>query len=156
MSPTKSFEVFFDGDCPLCRREIGVLRSLDRKSKIQFTDIAAPDFDDSVLSGISVSRADLMHRIHGRDSQTGTWVEGVEVFRRLYEAVGFRRLVALSRLAPIAWVLDRAYDWFAANRLWITGRKDSCETGVCAPKSSRGPISRSPAKVTRLNERLFN
>ena len=28
----------------------------------------------------------------------GTWVEGVEVFRRLYAAVGFTRLAAVSRL----------------------------------------------------------
>lgn len=37
-------EVFFDGDCPLCIREINMLRWLDKKNKIKFTDIAGPDF----------------------------------------------------------------------------------------------------------------
>jgi predicted DCC family thiol-disulfide oxidoreductase YuxK len=46
MIPTSDWhvEVFFDGDCPLCLREIKLLRWLDRKGRIRFTDIAAPDF----------------------------------------------------------------------------------------------------------------
>ncbi len=32
-------EVFFDGECPLCMREIRMLRRLDRKDRIRFTDI---------------------------------------------------------------------------------------------------------------------
>ena len=35
-------EVFFDGDCPLCVKEIGMLRWMDRKNRIRFTDIAEP------------------------------------------------------------------------------------------------------------------
>jgi predicted DCC family thiol-disulfide oxidoreductase YuxK len=120
-----AFEVFFDGACPLCRREILFLRRLDRRRAIRFTDIAAPDFDPSVLGR---SPHELMARIHGRDA-TGTLVEGVEVFRRLYAAVGFERLVALSRLAPIALLLEAGYRWFAANRLRLTGR---CNDDACA------------------------
>lgn len=120
------FEVFFDGDCPVCRREIRMLRWLDRKAAIRFTDIALPSFDAST---VGVTREALMARIHGRDLASGTILEGVEVFRRLYDLVGFGPIVALTRLAPFAWALDRAYAWFAAHRLRLTGR--ACTPATC-------------------------
>ncbi|MFC1609871.1 DCC1-like thiol-disulfide oxidoreductase family protein [Myxococcota bacterium] len=33
-------ELFYDGACPLCSREVKAIRRLDRKGRIQFTDIA--------------------------------------------------------------------------------------------------------------------
>lgn len=113
-------EVFYDGDCPLCTREIGWLRRMDRRGKIRFSDIAAPDFD---AARVGVPQADLMARIHARGAD-GEMVNGVEVFRRLYGAVGFSRLVAITRWPGISHVLDAAYRWFARNRLRLTGRCD--------------------------------
>jgi len=118
-------EVFFDGACPLCRREIGMLQGMDSRGRIAFTDIAAPGFDPS---SISRTREELMARIHAR-LPDGSLVEGVEVFRRLYGAVGFGALVWMSRLPGIAWALDAGYRWFAKNRLRLTGR---CDDGACA------------------------
>lgn len=123
-----TFEVFFDGQCPLCRREIELLRRFDRKGRVRFTDIARSEFDASV---IGKTQAELMARIHGRDLATGDLVEGVEVFRRLYAAVGFAPVVALTRIPPVSWALDHAYLWFAKNRLRLTGR-DQCTDGTCS------------------------
>jgi predicted DCC family thiol-disulfide oxidoreductase YuxK len=120
------FEVFFDGECPLCRRETELLRWLDRGARLRFTDISEPSFDPA---SIGLDRATLMGRIHGR-LPSGEIVEGVEVFRRLYNAVGFRRLVSVSRLPGISHALDTTYTWFARNRLRLTGR---CADGVCTP-----------------------
>ena len=136
------FEVFFDGDCPLCRREIAFLQRLDRRrNAIRFTDIAARGFDPAEHGLGSLRRADLMARIHGRAAD-GQVVEGVEVFRRLYAAVGFGPLVAVTRLRPIAALLDAGYRWFAANRLSLTGR---CDGDACllreAPASETLPAS---------------
>jgi predicted DCC family thiol-disulfide oxidoreductase YuxK len=58
----------------------------------------------------------------------GRILEGVEVFRQLYAAVGFGPLVAVTRLPGISALLDRGYRYFARNRLRWTGR---CEAGVC-------------------------
>ena len=118
-------EVFFDGECPLCVREITLLRRLDRHGKIHFTDIASPNFDAAALG---LTWQALMDRIHGR-LPDGTIIEGVEVFRRLYAAVGFGPLVAMSRCPGISQLLDLGYLTFAKNRLRLTGR---CTDDTCA------------------------
>jgi predicted DCC family thiol-disulfide oxidoreductase YuxK len=117
-------EVFYDGACPLCMREIRMLQGRDRRRRIRFVDIAADGFD---ASSIGPTWETLMARIHGR-LPDGTLIEGVEVFRRLYAAVGFAPLVALTRLPGIRHLLDLAYDAFARNRLRLTGR---CVDGTC-------------------------
>jgi len=123
---TYEVEVFYDGDCPLCQREISMLRRWDRHEKIRFTDIASPSFDAGV---VGKSHADLMAQMHGR-LPDGTWLQGVEVFRRLYAAVGFKRLAMLSRLPLISQILNLGYAVFARNRLRLTGRctAESCDT----------------------------
>ena len=111
-------EVFFDGACPLCMREIRMLQRRDRKARIRFTDIAAPDFDPAVTG---LTMAELMSEIRGR-LPNGERIAGVEVFRQLYAAVGFGPLVAATRLAGIRTLLDVGYRVFAKNRLKWTGR----------------------------------
>ena len=99
---------------------------MDRRGRILFTDISVPEFS---TEGLSVSFKDLMDRIHGR-LPDGTLVEGPEVFRRLYTAVGLGYLVAWTRLPGISWVVERAYALFAKHRLRFTGR---CHDGYCEP-----------------------
>ena len=111
-------EVFFDGDCPLCRREIGMLQRWDRHQRIRFTDIAKDDFD---AVAIGITQEELMAEIHAR-LPDGRWLRGVEVFRRLYSAVGFGPLVLLSRCPGISHLLNAGYRVFARNRLKWTGR----------------------------------
>jgi len=138
--PPGSFdvEVFFDGDCPLCLREIRLLRRLDRRGRIRFTDIAAAGFD---ASEVGIPWQALMDRIHGR-LPDGTLVEGVEVFRRLYAAVGFGPLVAVTRLPGLSHLLDLAYRAFARNRLKLTGR---CLDGRCEIHAGGAGAGRTPA-----------
>ncbi len=111
-------QVFYDGDCPLCSKEIALLKRMDRRERVLFTDIAAPDFDPAALGR---SWEALMDRIHGR-LPDGTWIEGVEVFRQLYAAVGLGWVASLMRLPVISWLLDWSYEVFAKNRLRWTGR----------------------------------
>lgn len=127
LDPGQIFEVFFDGDCPLCKREIDFLRRRDRAGRIRFTDISTPDFDPA---SVGSDMATLMGRIHGR-MPDGRLIEGLEVFRQLYDAVGFGPLVRLSRMPGVSALAERAYSLFARNRLRWTGR-GQCESGVCA------------------------
>jgi predicted DCC family thiol-disulfide oxidoreductase YuxK len=71
-----------------------------------------------------------MAKIYGR-LPDGTWITGVEVFRRLYSAVGFEPLVMLTRLPVIAQIMDLGYHVFAKNRLRLTGR---CTAQSCSAK----------------------
>lgn len=124
-------EVFYDGDCPLCMREINMLMRLDRAKRIRFTNIAAAGFD---ASAVGLDASTLMKKIHGR-LPSGELIEGVEVFRRLYHAVGFKKLVRISRAPVISQLLNVAYTVFAKNRLRLTGR---CENDVCALPPRKG------------------
>jgi predicted DCC family thiol-disulfide oxidoreductase YuxK len=111
-------EAFFDGACPVCRREMAWLRRWDRHCRIRFTDIAAADFR---AGEYGVTRDEFMTQIHAR-LPDGSWVRGVEVFRRLYTAVGWGPIVWLTRLPIVSSLLDVAYRVFARNRTRWTGR----------------------------------
>ena len=126
MTADYDIEVFFDGDCPLCVREINMLSRLDRRSRIKITDIAAPGFDAMATAGRSWD--ELMAEIHGR-LPDGTMVTGVEVFRRLYGAVGLGFVLAPTRWPLLRTLSDAAYTKFARNRLRLTGR---CTDQTCA------------------------
>lgn len=80
----RRIEVFYDGECPLCMKEIRLLRRLDRRARIRFTDISADCFSPQILDR---TMTDFMDEIHGR-LPNGQWITGVEVFRQLYAAVG--------------------------------------------------------------------
>jgi predicted DCC family thiol-disulfide oxidoreductase YuxK len=130
--PDYALELFFDGDCPLCSREVAFIRRLDRTRRIKLTDIAASDFDPTALGR---DFGELMARIHAR-LPDGTWLEGVEVFRRIYAAIGLGPLAALTRVPGLSWLTERAYDTFARNRLSWTGR---CDADVCTPRAHSKP-----------------
>ncbi len=117
-------EVFYDGGCPLCRREIATLQRWDSRGRIVFTDIDQPEFQADQLGK---THAELMAQIHGR-LPDGTLITGVEVFRRLYAAVGLGPLVAVTRLPGLSHLLNWGYGLFARNRLRLTSR---CTNETC-------------------------
>lgn len=127
-----TIEVFFDGDCPLCLREIRFLKWMDRKHRIRATDIATSDFDPQ---DYNKSMSDFMDEIQGR-LPDGSPVTGVEVFRRLYSAVGFAPLVWVTRWPGISHLLNVGYRIFAKNRLKLTGRCSGDTACAIASKST--------------------
>ena len=139
---SETFEVFYDGDCPLCVREIKTLRKLDRKDRIVFTDIAAQGFDARVTG---LSQGELMASIRGR-MPDGTPVEGVEVFRQLYGAVGLKPLIPLSRLPGIRQV------WMLATRS-LLGTACASRVAVQTRAASSQP-SRSKVEEQARSSRM--
>lgn len=118
-------EVFYGGDCPLCNREIQLLKWMDRRQRIRFTDIASPEF---LPQDYGKTMDDFMREIQGRLAD-GRWIHGVEVFRQLYAAVGLGPAVWVTRLPLLSQALDAGYRLFAKHRLRLTGRctPQSCE-----------------------------
>jgi predicted DCC family thiol-disulfide oxidoreductase YuxK len=135
---SRNIEVFFDGACPLCRREVAMLKRWDRHGRIIATDIAAPDFDPQTTGR---TWDDLMARIHGR-LPNGDIIEGVEVFRRLYSAIGLGWMVSITRWPGLRSLMDLGYRIFARNRLRLTGRCD-------ANSGCRLPANQDAAGVSR-------
>jgi predicted DCC family thiol-disulfide oxidoreductase YuxK len=120
--------ILYDGECPLCSREIRFLERRDReRGRIQLEDISRADFDPATYG---LDARQVMARIHGV-LPDGSVVEGVEVFRRAYPTVGLGWLLAPTRWPVLRRLADWAYRVFARNRLRWTGREKTCEDGRC-------------------------
>lgn len=125
---TGQFKILIDGACPLCKLEGKFLRRLDGgRGRLAFEDISAPEFDPHKYGK---TLDELMGQIHGVTA-TGKLVTGVEVFRRAYGAVGWGWLLAPTNWPILRRISDRAYVWFARNRLRLTGRQGACDSGRC-------------------------
>jgi predicted DCC family thiol-disulfide oxidoreductase YuxK len=113
--------LLYDGGCPLCLREVNVLRQRDRHGAIRFVDLDDPDYDPQRWGGISYREG--MARIHalGRD---GTVLRDLAVFREAYRLVGLGWLYAPTAWPLIAPIVDRIYAFWASQRLKLTGRPD--------------------------------
>lgn len=134
--PRWQIRVLYDAGCPLCAREGRLLERLDAgRGRIELEDISSPAFDAG-RHGLDL--ADLEARLHGV-LPDGSVVEGVEVLVRAYEAVGMGWLVRPARWPGVRWLLDRAYLWFARNRLRLTGRAPrSCRPGGACELAGSG------------------
>ncbi|MDA0268983.1 MAG: DUF393 domain-containing protein [Cyanobacteria bacterium] len=115
-------KLLFDGDCPLCVREVNFLQKKDAgRGLVAFVDIAADDYDPAQHGGVSFAAA--MGRIHAVMAD-GTVVKNVEVFRRVYAVLGMGWVYAATRWPLVGPVVDWAYDRWADWRLRMTGRPD--------------------------------
>jgi len=117
-----SYEIklLYDGECPLCLKEVNFLRKKDNgKGKIAFVDIASPDYCPADNQGIDYETA--MNRIHGILAD-GTVIKNVEVFRTIYEILGMGWIYAVTKLPIIGWIADQIYGIWAKSRLQLTGR----------------------------------
>uniref|UniRef100_A0A383VJS5 Thiol-disulfide oxidoreductase DCC n=1 Tax=Tetradesmus obliquus TaxID=3088 RepID=A0A383VJS5_TETOB len=84
--PGAEIRMLYDGECSLCMKEVKFLQGRDAAAgKIDFVDIAEPSYSPEDNAGITFQAA--MERIHAI-LPDGTIVKDIEVFRRLYEAVG--------------------------------------------------------------------
>ena len=111
---TKSLTVFYDGACPLCRREIAFYQDKTGADAIDWIDVSGKAGDDEVAPGLSRDQA--LRRFHIVDGN-GTVVSGGTAFAAIWASLpAFRPLGRLFRLRPFAWVLDRAYDAFMRVR----------------------------------------
>ncbi|XP_061369643.1 uncharacterized protein At5g50100, chloroplastic [Gastrolobium bilobum] len=113
-------KMLYDGDCPLCMREVNMLRERNESyGTIKFVDISSDDYSSEKNQGLDYET--VMGRIHAILSD-GTVVTDVEAFRKLYEQVGLGWVYAITKYEPIAKVADSIYGVWAKYRLQITGR----------------------------------
>ena len=103
--PATQVTVWFDGGCPLCRREIALMRRLDRRGRIAFVDVADP------AGSCPIDRADLLARFHAREGDI--LLSGAAAFGAMWRAIPMLRPLGLAARWPaVEWVLERAYRRF--------------------------------------------
>ena len=119
------FRLLYDGACPLCVREVEMLRAKDGgKGNLDLVDIASDDYDAKENAGIEYAEA--MKTIHGLDAANNVYT-GVEVFEKAYKAVGLGYVYAFTSVPWLARAADAAYDFWAGKRLAVTGRASMAE-----------------------------
>ena len=96
--------VMFDGDCPLCRREIGVYQSLVPLQAVAWQDVSKPTV------GLSATdQARYMARFHVRQKD-GSLLSGAAAFVALWLALpGWRWLGRIGRLPGVTALLELGY-----------------------------------------------
>lgn len=114
-----NLKFLYDGECPICKREICILQKKDTQSKIKFIDINSKDFLDSKPNNIDYKTA--MSQIHAIDSK-GNLLVGIPAFAAAYARCQLLVTSTFLRIPFIARALKPIYKLFAKNRLWITGR----------------------------------
>jgi len=113
-------KLLYDGECPLCLREVNFLQKRDAgRGLVQFVDIADDNYQPENHGGVNFETA--MGRIHGV-LPDGTVVKDVEVFRRVYEALGMGWVYAVTKLPIVGAIADWIYGLWADRRLALTGR----------------------------------
>ncbi|CAN6860491.1 unnamed protein product, partial [Brassica oleracea] len=113
-------KMLYDGDCPLCMREVNMLKERNEEyGTIKFVDISSNDYSPQENQGLDYKT--VMGQIHAIQSE-GNVVTGVEAFRKLYELVGLGWVYSITKFEPIGKVADAVYDFWAKYRLQVTGR----------------------------------
>lgn len=109
--PSPLLTVYFDGSCPLCRREIDMYRRLPQAMNLTWVDVSAGQDLGGVLSCEAA-----MARFHVRDSQ-GRLFSGAAAFSCLWRVFpGWRWLGLLSAWPPLSWLFEGAYRLFLPLR----------------------------------------
>ena len=106
---TAPLTVWFDSACPLCQREIALMRRLDRRGAITFVDACAPDV------ACPIDRADLLTRLHAQEN--GKLLSGAAAFAAMWRAIPLLRpLGIVAGWPPLTPVFEIAYRGFLRLR----------------------------------------
>ncbi|MBA1230672.1 DUF393 domain-containing protein [Pseudomonas viridiflava] len=104
--------LYFDGECPLCAREVNVLRARAAPHRLHFVDISDEAFDP-VAVGYTLEQ--MESALHARFDD-GTWVTGLDATLWSWRAAGLGVWAA-----PLSWpafrpLLNVAYRLFCRWR----------------------------------------
>ncbi len=109
--------VWYDGACPLCLREIALMRRLDARGAIEFADVSGEGPTDC-----PVDRALALERFHA--SEDGNVLSGAAAFAAMWRAIPLLRplgLIARNRavLAMLEWMYLRFLSIRPAIQRWL-------------------------------------
>ncbi len=102
--------VWYDGGCPLCLREIALMRRLDRRGAIDFVDAIKVSAE-----ACPIDRRALLARFHANEN--GQLLSGAAAFAAMWRAIPVLRPLGLAaRNRVVLAVLEAAYRGFLRVR----------------------------------------
>lgn len=109
--PHPELTIYYDGSCPLCRREIALYRRQPGAERLLWLDVSA-----GAPLGADLSCEAAMRRFHVRDAQ-GRLFSGGAAFARLWRALPAWRVIGWTfAWPPLSWLLALAYRVFLPLR----------------------------------------
>lgn len=103
--------VWYDRSCPLCRREIDLMRRLDRGRKIQFVDVTDPN------TACPLDRTEALARFHAMEN--GQVLSGAAAFAAMWRAIPVLWPLGMAARLPGA---ERLLDWAYGHFLTVRPR----------------------------------
>lgn len=130
-NPAFPLQIFYDGSCSVCSREVEQYGRRDRHGLLILIDISDPAFDPAPFN---ISREQFMYELHVID-RNGAIYRGIDAFRAIWLAFPSSKLlrlcvtlITLPLINPLARLCYRA---FARIRRYLPKRYDSCKSGSC-------------------------
>ena len=144
VKPHWQIKLLYDGECPLCVREVNFLTKKDAgRGIVKFVDIASLDYDPKENANIDFANA--MGKIHAI-LPDGTVIKNVEVFRQVYERLGMGWIYAITKIPVVGAIADLVYKVWADWRLKLTRRPD-LDTIIAQRQKKLKDLNSSRCKV---------
>ena len=100
-------KVYYDESCYVCSLEINTIRKRGEACGIEFVDISTDKFEDCDNKVWNDFETEMIGEFDGNITI------GIETFRNMYEAMGYKRAVRFSRLPVIREMFNLGYYAFA-------------------------------------------
>ena len=110
--------VFYDGACPLCRKEIQTYKQSDTSGAVEWLDISA----ESQALPLPLPRQLLLSRFHVQRPD-GTLISGARGFIEMWRHLpGWRWLARLCNTPGVPLILEAGYRGFLRIRPFVQRR----------------------------------
>jgi predicted DCC family thiol-disulfide oxidoreductase YuxK len=103
--------IYYDASCPICEREIRLLKEFDRDNKIKLIDCSPLSYEGEA----GFSRESMMKLIHAKASD-GQWLIGAPVFAAAYAVSGIPSMANMWGARSLQPLWRIVYPWIANNR----------------------------------------
>lgn len=106
--------VWHNGGCPLCAREIALMRRLDRAGAIEFVDVADAN------TSCPIDRKAMLARFHAMED--GQLLSGAAAFAAMWREIPLLRPIGLlARYPTVLALMERVYLRFLRVRPRLQG-----------------------------------
>ena len=108
-----SLSVFYDGNCPICRKEIAFYETREGSHKIEWVNVHT---NSRKLKMADISKCNALARLHVITSD-GNISTGVDAFQTIWRTLpNFTFLANLLDVPALRWLSSGLYQYFLKHR----------------------------------------